>query len=57
MDPQWQQTPRLVIGGGSNLLLINDFDGLVIRMNIRGIEHLINHNEVFVEAGAGEVWN
>ncbi|MCC8426537.1 UDP-N-acetylmuramate dehydrogenase [Mucilaginibacter sp. UR6-11] len=57
MDPQWQQTPRLVIGGGSNLLLINDFDGLVIRMNIRGIEHRINHNEVFVEAGAGEVWN
>jgi UDP-N-acetylmuramate dehydrogenase len=57
MDPQWQQVPRLVIGGGSNLLLINDFDGLVIRMNIRGIEHRINHNEVFVEAGAGEVWN
>ncbi|MBC7398843.1 MAG: UDP-N-acetylmuramate dehydrogenase, partial [Mucilaginibacter sp.] len=57
MDPQWQQTPRLVIGGGSNLLLINDFEGLVIRMNIRGIEHRINHNEVFVEAGAGEVWN
>jgi UDP-N-acetylmuramate dehydrogenase len=57
MDPQWQQAPRLVIGGGSNLLLINDFDGLVIRMNIRGIEHRINHNEVFVEAGAGEVWN
>jgi UDP-N-acetylmuramate dehydrogenase len=57
MDPKWQQTSRLVIGGGSNLLLITDFDGLVIRMNIRGIEHRINHNEVFVEAGAGEVWN
>jgi UDP-N-acetylmuramate dehydrogenase len=57
MDSKWQQTERLVIGGGSNLLLINDFDGLVIRLNIRGIEHRINHNEVFVEAGAGEVWN
>ncbi|MDB4924643.1 UDP-N-acetylmuramate dehydrogenase [Mucilaginibacter sp.] len=57
MDPQWQQTERLVIGGGSNLLLINDFEGLVIRINIRGIEHRINHNEVFIEAGAGEVWN
>jgi UDP-N-acetylmuramate dehydrogenase len=57
MDPQWQQTERLVIGGGSNMLLINDFDGLVIRMNIRGIEHRINHEEVFIEAGAGEVWN
>jgi UDP-N-acetylmuramate dehydrogenase len=56
-DPQWQQTERLVIGGGSNLLLVNDFNGLVIRMNIRGIEHRISHNDVFVEAGGGEVWN
>lgn len=57
MDPQWKTTNRLVLGGGSNMLLTKDFDGLVVRMNIRGIEHRINHNEVFVEAGAGEVWN
>ncbi|WP_448702292.1 UDP-N-acetylmuramate dehydrogenase [Mucilaginibacter sp. AW1-3] len=57
MDPQWKTTERLILGGGSNLLLTRDFDGLVIRMNIRGIEHRINHNEVFVEAGGGEVWN
>ncbi|MDN3550079.1 UDP-N-acetylmuramate dehydrogenase [Mucilaginibacter aquaedulcis] len=56
-DPQWQQTERLVIGGGSNLLLVNDFNGLVIRINIRGIEHRISHNDVFVDAGGGEVWN
>jgi UDP-N-acetylmuramate dehydrogenase len=57
MDPQWLQMERLVLGGGSNMLFVKNFDGLVIRMNIRGIEHRINHNEVFVEAGAGEVWN
>ncbi len=57
MDPQWQQTERLILGGGSNMLLVSDFDGLVIRLNIRGIEHRINHDTVFVEAGAGEVWN
>ena len=45
------------MGGGSNMLMVNDFEGLVIRINIRGIEHRINHNEVFIEAGAGEVWN
>jgi UDP-N-acetylmuramate dehydrogenase len=56
-DPQWQQTDRLVIGGGSNLLLVDDFNGLVIRMNIRGIEHRISHQDIFVEAGGGEVWN
>ncbi len=57
MDPQWKSMERLVLGGGSNLLLTKDFDGLVIRMNIRGIEHRIDHQEVFVEAGGGEVWN
>ena len=57
LDPQWIGMDRLVLGGGSNMLFVKDFEGLVIRMNIRGIEHRINHQEVFVEAGAGEVWN
>lgn len=56
-DPQWLQMQRLVLGGGSNMLMVTDFDGLVIRMNIRGIEHRISHDDVFVEVGAGEVWN
>jgi UDP-N-acetylmuramate dehydrogenase len=38
-------------------LLDKNFEGLVIRLNIRGIEHRINHTDDFVEAGAGEVWN
>lgn len=57
MDTQWQHTERLILGGGSNMLLVSDFNGLVIRMNIRGIEHRINHTTVYVEAGAGESWN
>ncbi|MDP9047613.1 MAG: UDP-N-acetylmuramate dehydrogenase [Bacteroidota bacterium] len=56
-DPQWKEMKMLVLGGGSNMLFINDFSGLVIRINIRGIEHRINRNEVFIEAGAGEAWN
>lgn len=56
-DTQWHQTPRLVMGGGSNILFTQNFDGLVIRMNIRGIEHRINHEEVVVASGAGEPWN
>ena len=57
LDPQWINTKHLVLGGGSNMLFKSDFDGLVIRVNIRGIEHRIQNNDVFVEAGAGEVWN
>ena len=56
-DPRWLNTQRLVMGGGSNMLLVNDFDGLVVRINIRGIEHRSSQDNVFVEVGAGEVWN
>jgi UDP-N-acetylmuramate dehydrogenase len=56
-DPQWKAIERLVLGGGSNMLLVKNFEGLVIRLYIRGIEHRISHDDVFVEAGAGEVWN
>lgn len=56
-DPQWHSVPLLVLGGGSNMLFTQDFDGLVLRINIRGIEHRISHDTIFVEAGAGEVWN
>lgn len=57
LDPQWKQGKMLVLGGGSNMLLMNDFEGLVIRINIRGIEHRISKTDVFIDAGAGEVWN
>lgn len=57
LDSKWLHMQRLVLGGGSNMLFTKDFEGLVIRMNIRGIEHRINQEEVYVEAGAGENWN
>jgi UDP-N-acetylmuramate dehydrogenase len=57
MDPQWNKTERLVIGGGSNLLFTQDFNGLLIRINIRGIEHRVSRDDVFIQAGGGEVWN
>ncbi|MBK0382611.1 UDP-N-acetylmuramate dehydrogenase [Pedobacter sp. SD-b] len=56
-DAKWHHTNRLILGGGSNMLFTKNFDGLVIKVNIRGIEHRINHEEVIVESGAGEAWN
>lgn len=48
----------LILGGGSNLLLTKDFDGLVIKNEIRGIRVLSeDDNCVTVEAGAGESWH
>lgn len=47
----------LNIGGGSNLLFINDFDGLVLHSAIKGIKvYRKNPTSTFVIAGAGENW-
>ncbi len=56
-DSEWQNQNRLILGGGSNMLFTRDFDGLVIRMNIHGIEQDIVSDDVYIKAGAGEVWN
>jgi UDP-N-acetylmuramate dehydrogenase len=50
--------PLLVLGGGSNILFTGDFDGLVLKNNMVGIEELHEDEEhVYVRAGAGENWH
>ena len=50
--------PRLVLGGGSNLLLTRDFPGLVIHMASRGIALVEARADAFiVRAAAGESWH
>jgi UDP-N-acetylmuramate dehydrogenase len=56
-DTQLKSLPRLVLGGGSNMLFTGDFNGLVIHMNIRGVSNIQEGNDIYVTAGGGEVWN
>ena len=48
----------MILGGGSNLLFTNDFDGLVIKNDLKGIE-LVKEDDVYyyVKAWSGEVWH
>jgi len=48
----------LILGGGSNILFTDDFDGLVLRNEIKGIQ-LVREDEehVYLRAGAGESWH
>jgi UDP-N-acetylmuramate dehydrogenase len=49
---------RLILGGGSNLLLTQDFDGLVIKNDIKGIEIQSEDDEhIVLRVGAGETWH
>ncbi|AZA90810.1 UDP-N-acetylenolpyruvoylglucosamine reductase [Chryseobacterium nakagawai] len=50
--------PILFLGGGSNILLTKDFDGLAIKLNLKGItEKEVSENEILVTAKAGENWH
>ena len=56
-----QQTTNnklLTLGGGSNILFTKNFDGLVLKNEIKGIE-VVNEDEefIYVKAGAGENWH
>ena len=57
-DKKWQQMPKLILGGGSNLLFTSHFEGLVIKIGIGGIEVVEeNQREVWIKVGAGENWH
>ncbi len=56
--PAFSQSPLLVLGGGSNILFTGNFNGLVLKNEIGGIELIREDpNYVYVRAGAGENWH
>jgi len=49
---------RFILGGGSNLVLTQDFPGLILHMAIPGKKLIKEDAEAFyIEAGAGENWH
>ena len=47
-----------ILGGGSNILFSKDFDGLVLKNEIKGIGKIKEDDEhIYVRAGAGENWH
>lgn len=52
------QLPKLILGGGSNLLFTKDIDAFVLKNEISGIEVVKEEDAfVYVRAGAGESWH
>jgi UDP-N-acetylmuramate dehydrogenase len=55
---EFKNHPRLIIGGGSNMLLTQDIDGLVIKNNLLGKDILEEDEEVVtVKIMSGENWH
>lgn len=54
----YKTAPRLILGGGSNVLFTQNYAGLVIKNNLRGIEVAGQDDEfVWVKVCAGENWH
>ncbi len=48
----------LILGGGSNILFTKNFDGLVLKNEIAGIEKIKEDEEhIYIKAGAGVNWH
>ncbi|MDB5274769.1 MAG: murB [Chitinophagaceae bacterium] len=57
-DKRVAEESLLVLGGGSNILFTEDFDGVVLKNNIKGI-HIVKEttDRISIEVGGGENWH
>ncbi|TWF39119.1 UDP-N-acetylmuramate dehydrogenase [Chitinophaga polysaccharea] len=55
---QRSNLPRMILGGGSNILFTGDFNGWMLKNELKGITVVKEDNDyVYVKAGAGENWH
>lgn len=55
---RYRRKKIFILGGGSNILLLKDFKGIVLKNDILGIEEVHEDPEyIFVKVGAGENWH
>ncbi|MFO8030022.1 MAG: UDP-N-acetylmuramate dehydrogenase [Cyclonatronaceae bacterium] len=54
----YQDMPRYILGGGSNLLFTHDYPGLIIKNSIPGISLTAEDaDSVWLRAGGGVIWD
>lgn len=55
---QRNNDPLLFLGGGSNILFTKNFDGFILRNELKGIEVIDGtDSHVIIKSGAGEIWH
>jgi UDP-N-acetylmuramate dehydrogenase len=53
-----QGTAPFVIGGGSNVVIADEgFEGLVLHVDLRGVEYGVDGGDTLLRVGAGESWD
>ncbi|WP_285163861.1 UDP-N-acetylmuramate dehydrogenase [Shewanella goraebulensis] len=52
-----QNSPVMILGGGSNVVFTSDFDGVVIKVDTKGIEVSEDNQYFYLTVQAGENWH
>ena len=52
-----QALPVLILGAGSNILFCEDFSGLVIKVELMGVEITEDNDDYLIQVAAGENWH
>ncbi|MCW8996809.1 MAG: UDP-N-acetylmuramate dehydrogenase [Psychromonas sp.] len=52
-----ESRPVLILGGGSNILFCDDFSGLVIRVELSGVDITESDDSYLIQVAAGENWH
>ncbi|MDW8419391.1 MAG: UDP-N-acetylmuramate dehydrogenase [Chitinophagales bacterium] len=54
----YRSLPRLILGGGSNILFTGDFDGIIIKNELAGLQaEPHNAHQVMIRVASGENWH
>lgn len=57
-DSKWNAKSKFILGGGSNVLFVGNFDGLIIHLAIKGKEIIEETPDYLkLKVGAGENWH
>jgi UDP-N-acetylmuramate dehydrogenase len=57
-SPEVKSMPFIILGGGSNVLFTGNFNGVIIRNAIEGIDIIKEEEDsIYIKASAGEKWH
>lgn len=55
---EYKNNPKLVLGGGSNILFTKNYDGIVLKIDLKEIKIIREDDEFYyIKIGAGENWH
>jgi len=55
---EYKNNPKLILGGGSNILFTKNYDGIVLKIDLKEIKIIKEDDEFYyIKSGAGENWH